>query len=129
MSKRQYKRLMAQKAMPVAQRTGAWRGHATCNPAYSKDSTTEPAPVHFYCVPENDWGRYPLINLNRYDCHTYFCTDTDGRLVRGFVFCRLGYHQRPSGDELKLFLEKYAKPAYEISQDEYNKARRDFCLK
>lgn len=81
----------------------------------------------YYMLPESSWGDMPQVNLNRYDCDTYFAVE-DGKLKEGFVFCKFGLHQKPEGIDAKAFLDKYLEKAYSISKTDYDLAFREHML-
>ena len=57
----------------------------------------------FYALWEDDYGRKPVVNLNRYDCNT-FAVVKGGKIESSFCDCKFGYHEQPKGEELDFYL-------------------------
>ena len=80
----------------------------------------------FYALWEDDYGRKPLVNLNRYDCNTFAVVKGE-KIESSFCDCKFGYHEQPKGeklDEFYLYLCLHGERVKESTYYEY----RDWWL-
>ena len=92
-------------------------------PAPTSDMKTYPSLENgCYALWGDDYGKNPLVNLNRYDCNT-FAVVKGGKIESSFCDCPFGYHEQPKGEELERFYFHLCLHGQRIKESTYHEYR------